>query len=402
MSPNPPTDPRPLASRAAPRTTRRQFLGRGAAVLGGLALGPSLLSACGGDGGDGNAATTAGGTTTDGGLQGTKLVILNWPLYIENDDAETSATLRAFSEQTGIEVDYRPEIDGNDSFYTKYEPQLSAGRGIGADLVVLTSWMAARMIEQGFVQELDATSVPNRSNILPDLADPDFDPGRRFSLPYAIGQAGLAYYPDKVGGEIDDVNVIFDRRFAGKVTILDEMRDSVGLTMLGMGLDPSTGSVADAEAAIAKIAKAREAGQFKRITGNSYTEDLDLGDTWIAMAWSGDIASLRAENEDLAWVIPKQGGMRFVDNMLIPIGAANKAGAEAFMNFLYQPSVAAGLYEAINYVPPVAGAKEEMTAEAQSSPFINPPPTPKLYDFRTLTPEEDERLGRAFAEATQQ
>lgn len=400
MSPNPPIDPRLLSLRAAQRTTRRQFLGRGAAVLGGLALGPTLLAACGGD--DDGDTSTAGGTATDGGLQGTKLVILNWPLYIENDDAETSATLKAFSEQTGIEVDYRPEIDGNDSFYTKYEPELSAGRGIGADLVVLTSWMAAQMIEQGFVQELAPGSVPNKSNILPDLANPDFDPGRRYSLPYAIGQAGLAYYPDKVGGEIDDVNVIFDPQFAGKVTILDEMRDSVGLTMLGMGLDPSTGSVADAEAAIAKIAEAREAGQFKRITGNDYTEDLDLGDTWIAMAWSGDIASLRAENEDLAWVIPKQGGMRFVDNMLIPIGARNKAGAEAFMNFLYQPTVAAGLYEAINYVPPVAGAKEEMTPEAQNSPFINPPPTPKLYDFRTLTPEEDEQLSRAFAEATQQ
>jgi spermidine/putrescine transport system substrate-binding protein len=400
MSRTSPIDPRLLSQSAATRTTRRQFLGRGAALLGGLALGPTVLAACGGDDEEGTSTGTAAGAA--GGLAGTELVILNWPLYIENDDAQTSATLEAFTEQTGIEVDYRPEIDGNDSFYTKYEPELAAGRGIGVDLVVLTSWMAARMIEEGFVQELDPGAVPNKANLLPDLADADFDPGRRYSLPYAIGQAGLAYYPDKVGGEIDDVNVIFDPEFRGKVTILDEMRDSVGLTMLGMGLDPSTGSVADAEAAIAKIAEARNAGQFKRITGNSYTEDLDLGDTWIAIAWSGDIASLRADNEELAWVIPKQGGMRFVDNMLIPIGAKNKAGAEAFMNFLYQPAVAAGLYEAINYVPPVAGAKEEMTREAQASPFINPPPTPKLYDFRTLTPEEDERLSRAFAEATQQ
>ena len=120
------------------------------------------------------------------------------------------------------------------------------------------------------------------------------------------------------------------------------------------------------------------------------------------MAWSGDIASLSESNEDLKWVIPKQGGMRFVDNMMIPLQPANKAGAEAFMNYLYEPAVSGALFEAINYVSPVKGAIETMSPEAQASPFISPPTTPTLYDFMTLTADQNEELSTAFTEATQQ
>jgi spermidine/putrescine transport system substrate-binding protein len=138
------------------------------------------------------------------------------------------------------------------------------------------------------------------------------------------------------------------------------------------------------------------------VTGNDYAEDLGAEQTWLAMAWSGDIASLSESADALEWVIPTEGGMRFVDNMLIPIGAENKAGAEAFMNFLYDPAVSAPLFEAISYVSPVKGATEQMSAEAQDNPFLVPPDSPPLYDFMTLTPEEDEELQTLFAEATQQ
>jgi len=385
---------------AAQRTSRRRFLGRGAVALGAVAVGPSLLAACSSDSNESTSTKTSEGGNA--ALQGTKLSIFNWPLYIEDDDASTSPTLKNFEDQIGVSVDYQSNIDSNDDFYTKYQPELAAGGGIGADIVVLTSWMAAQMIEAGYVEQFDPGSIPNQNNVLADLANPDFDPGRKYTLPYAIGQTAIAYYPDKVGGDIDDVNAFFDPQFAGKVTILDEMRDSVGLTMLGMGFNPQTGTIDQANQAVAKISQARDAGQFKQITGNSYTEDLDLGDTWIAMAWSGDIASLSESNDKLKWVIPKQGGMRFVDNMMIPLQPGNKAGAEAFINYLYDPEVSGALFEAINYVSPVKGAIATMTPEGQASPFISPPPTPTLYDFMTLTPDQNEELSTAFTEATQQ
>lgn len=383
-------DPEILAA-FAQHTSRRRFLGMSGLALGGLALGPTFLAAC-----------SSGSSSSNASGDSKSITMLNWPLYIENDDPETSPTLKGFTDATGIKVNYQASIDGNESFNTKYADTLDKGKGIGADLVVLTTWNAAAYIGANRVQPLDASAFPNKSNIVTKLANPNWDPGRRYSVPWAIGQTGIAYYPDKVGGEITDVNAIFDPKFKGKVTILDELRDTVGLTMLGMGFNPTTGTKAQMLEAIARIGQARDAGQFKKVTGNSYTEDLELGDTWLAVAWSGDIASLQASNPDLAWVIPNQGGMQWVDNAVIPVGAANPKGASEFLNYVYTPEVAAGLYEAISYQSPVKGAVELMSAEAQASPFINPPATPPLYEFNVLSADDIEEVSRAFTAATEQ
>ena len=257
------------------------------------------------------------------------------------------------------------------------------------------------MIADEWAETLDTANIPNASNVLADLANPDWDEGRKYSLPYAIGQTGIGYYPEKIGGQVTSAEAFFDPAYKGNLTILDEIRDSVGFAMLAMGYNPQTGTFEQAQEAVAKIAAARADGQFRQITGNSYAEDLQVGQTWLAMAWSGDIASISEDAEGLEWVIPSEGGMRFVDNMLVPIGAENKAGAEAFMNFIYQPSVSAPLFESISYVSPVTGATAQMSAEAQENPFLVPPDSPPLYDFMTLTPEQDEQLSTEFAEAIQ-
>jgi len=384
-------DPEILAAFAQHTTSRRRFLGMGGLALGGLALGPTFLAACSSDSGSDN---TSGGSKS--------ITMLNWPLYIEDDDPTTSPTLKSFTGATGIKITYEASIDGNESFNTKYADTLDKGQGIGADIIVLTSWNAAAYIEANRVQAFDAGVFANKSKVVSKLADPNWDPGRRFSVPWAIGQTGIAYYPDKVGGKLTDVNAIFDPKFKGKVTILDELRDTVGLTMLGMGYNPTTGTKDQMLEAVAKIGKARDEGQFKKVTGNSYTEDLELGDTWLAVAWSGDIGSLQASNPDLEWLIPEQGGMQWVDNAMIPVGAENAEGANEFLNYVYTPEVAAGLYEAISYESPVQGALALMSAEAQASPYINPPATPPLYEFNVLSADEVEEVSRAFTEATQQ
>jgi len=380
-------DPELLSRLAEQATSRRRFLGMGGLALGGLALGPTVLAAC--------------GSSSKSKTEST-MVMLNWPLYIEGDDAATSPTINGFTQQTGIKVDYKPDIDDNDSFNTKYQDTLKSGQGIGADLVVLTSWNAADYISLGLVEPWDDALFPNKKNVIPTDINLDWDPGRKYSIPWAIGQTALAYYPDKVGGEINDVNAIFDPKYAGKVTILSEWRDSVGLTMLGMGYNPTTGTEAQMLEAVDKIGKARDAGQFKKITGNSYKEDLGLGDTWLAMAWSGDIANLAKDKPGLKWVIPTQGGMSFTDNAMIPKGATNSSGANQFMNYVYTPSVAGPLYESIAYVPPVQGAIDYMTAEGKASPYVNPPATPPLYEFKVLTPDQAEVISRAYTAATEQ
>jgi spermidine/putrescine transport system substrate-binding protein len=323
--------------------------------------------------------------------------------YIDGDDAapQDAPTIKAFRDETGIDIDYTVDVDDNASFTATVQPKLEQGEAIGYDLVVLTSWMCDRWIQKGWAAELDDSKLPNKSNLLSRMADPAWDPGRKYTLPYAEGQVGIAYYPDEVGFEIKDVKDLLDPRIKGKVTILSEMRDSLGMFMLSEGIDPSTASVEEAKEALVLIEEARDKGQFRKITGNSYTDDLGARDAVAAIAWSGDVVALQAENPDLVWVAPEAGQVSFVDTMLIPANAVNAEQAHAWMNFLYDPTVSGPLFEFISYVSPVEGAADNMSDDARSNLLINPPADAKIVEFRTLTETEADDLENAFAQATQ-
>ncbi len=381
--------------------TRRDFLVRSGLLAVG---GAGALAACSNDSGSesGTTDSSASGSASGSGSKKGVVRIGTWPLYIENDtDPQESATIKAFTKATGIKVEYSSTVDGNDSFTSKYEGDLKAGKDIGFDIVVPTSWMAARWIKNGWTQEIPADLVPNKANILDSLANPVWDAGRKSSLPYAIIQTGIAYYPEKVGGDITNLAGMLDPKLKGKVTILSELRDAVGLFLMADGINPEDASIDQCLAAIAKIKAARSAGQFRKVTGNGYIEDLRLGDVAACMAWSGDVASIQAEKPDLKWVLPSDGAMSSVDTMIIPKGG-NAEMAAAWMNFLYDPTVSGPLFEAISYSSPVKDAGKSMSDEAASNVLINPAPDANLHEFRQLTDEENVTLETAFAEATQQ
>jgi spermidine/putrescine transport system ATP-binding protein len=401
-------------------TTRRNVLiGAGAAVVAAVAAGIGVAAS----GGDKKSTTPSGtvptteaaGDTTSvvpttsagpavtaaGGEPGSTVTVLNWPMYIENDDASTSPMLTSFTQSTGIKVDYRPEIDSNDGFWTKYQPFLAKGEGIGADIVVLTSWLAARFIEQGFAQPWDTSAFPNKANVTSARSNPSWDPGRAHSIPWTVGQTGIAYFPDKVGGKIESISDLLSPSLKNRVSVLDEWRDTLGLFMLDLGLDPSNPDLAGARKAIEVIKKARDAGQFRKIAGNSYLDDLQTGEVWAAIAWSGDIASLKKDVPGIEFVLPPKGAMSFTDNALIPIGAKNPRGAALLLNHLYDPTVAGPFYEAINYVPSVRGAAEYMSSTGRANPFVNPPQGAKLYEFDVVPEDVESELAALFVEATQ-
>jgi spermidine/putrescine transport system substrate-binding protein len=390
---------RPLPSFPPAGLNRRDFLRR-AALLG--LLGPAALAACGGSSNNGGATSpeaSSGSGEPSGDAENIR--VASWPFYIENDqDPTTAATIKKLTDK-GFSVDYQTVIDDNVSFTEKFTDDLSKGKDFGFDICIPTSWMTARWIENGWVQEIPADLVPNKSNVVDYLANPTWDPGRKFTLPYAIGQVGIAYYPEKVGFEITSFKDFLKPELKGKVSILSELRDTVGTFMIMMGFDPAEAKIDDVKKAIAEIKKYRDQGHFKKITGNSYTEDLGLGDTWAALGWSGDVRSVQAENADLKWVLPPEGAMSFVDTMAIPKGA-NAEAAAAWMNHIYDPAVAGPLFEAIGYVSPVKGSSELMSPAAKTDVFINPPASAKLIEFRPLTTAEADELDLAFTEATQQ
>lgn len=328
----------------------------------------------------------------------------NWALYIDVDDAGRYPTLAAFTAETGITVNYTEAVDDNNTYYGKVKDQLALGKDIGADAVCLTDWMVGRLARFGYLQELDHTNIPNLVNLQPALTDVDFDPGRAVSVPWQGGFAGICWNKEKLPDGIGSVEELWSTpELKGRVGVLSEMRDTMGLIMLDAGVDIA-GDWGDDEysAAIEVLKKQVSDGQVRNIKGNSYKEDLVNGDSLAAIVWSGDIVQLNAENGDKwGFVVPEKGGTIWNDNFVVPIGSAHKANVEALINYYYDPAVAAEVAAYVNYITPVAGAKEaamEIDPELAENPLIFPDDATlaKAKVFRTLTGAEEQTYGAQF------
>lgn len=330
-----------------PQLTRQELIRRGAAGTALLAF-PSLLAACGGGG---------GGGASDDELK-TVLNFSNWELYI---DVDKPTTLEKFTLETGIKVNYFEDINDNGEYFAKVQGPLSQGQGIDRDIFVFTdnSRFPGLLINEGWVQKLDKDLIPNMSNLVDAQASPPFDPNREYSLPWQSGMTGIAWNEDLTGPVTTVQQLLEDTNLKGKITMLKEMADSVGLVMLQNGDDPSSVTDESFNRAIATVQAAVDSGQIRRFTGNDYSQPLANGDLAAAVAWSGDVVQLLADNPKLKWAIPEAGGMIWTDNMLIPTGGS-VATASTYMNSVYDPAIAAQIAAYVNYVTPVKGAKEEL------------------------------------------
>ncbi|MBX3067746.1 MAG: spermidine/putrescine ABC transporter substrate-binding protein [Cryobacterium sp.] len=327
----------------------------------------------------------------------------NWALYLDVDDDGNYPSLQGFEKQTGIKATYTEAVDDNDTYYGKVKDQLKLGQDIGCDTVCLTDWMVARWIRFGYTQELDHSAMPNLKNLTPALQDVDFDPGRKMSVPWQGGFAGIAWNKDQIPGGLTSVSDLWDPSLKGRVGVLSEMRDTMGCIMqdLGTQIDKKWGD-AEFTAAIDVLQKQVTDGQIRNIKGNSYKEDLVNGDTLAAIVWSGDITQLNAENgEHWEFAVPSKGGTLWNDNFLIPIGSEHKKNAEALINYYYDPEVAAMVAAWVNYIPPVVGTKEAMMAidpDLANNQLIFPSDATleNTHVFRTLTAAEEQKYGTQF------
>ncbi len=338
--------------------TRRLFLKRAAVGAGALSL-PSLIAACGGGGGI-SGQTSSGGASTEVKQQlADTLVFANWPLYIDSEKGNKRPSLDQFTAETGVNVRYIEEVNDNEEWFGKFQAQLSQGQDIGRDLTVLTDWMAARMVRLGYVQKKDKSAIPNESNLVSTLRHPTWDPDRTYSLPWQSGMTGIAYNKKETSPVTSIEQLLTDPALKGKVTCLTEMPDCMGLVMQSNGDDPTKVDPAAFDKAIGTLQDAVDSGQIRRFTGNDYGDDLSSGNVAAAMAWSGDVVQLQLDNPDLEFVLPDAGGMIWTDNMLIPTGG-DVFTASTYMNFVYDPKIAAEIEDWVNYICPVEGAKDEL------------------------------------------
>ena len=374
--------------------TRQQLLRR--AAVGGVTLSlPGFLAACGGDGGiEGQQPAETGATTVEQVLAD-EITVSNWPFYIDqNDDATSFPTLDQFTEETGVKVNYLEDINSNEEFFGEIQAPLSRGQSIDRDIIVPTAWLAARLLDLGYLQKLDKSAIPNIVNLEDTLASPAWDPNRDYSLPWQSYITGVGYDPEKVGGEITSVEQLLDPALKGKVTMLDSMEDTAALFMLEMGGDVVNPDQAMFNEICEKLKSAVDDGQIRQFTGNDYTGLLAGGDAWASIAWSGDIVILQADNPNLEFTIPDAGGMSSVDTMVIPTGG-DVYTASTFMNFFYDPAIAAQVAAYVNYITPVKGTKEAITEidpALAKNPLIFPPPEvlENLYEFSAEAIENPE------------
>ncbi len=379
--------------------SRRRLLQ--AAGIGGAAM---LATACG---------TSSGGSTQASAAEDLsdtemKLNWSNWPSYLDTDeDAGTYPTLEEFMSSTGIDVTYTEDVNDNNEFFAKVRTQLEQGQDIGRDIVVLTDWMAAQWIQSGYAQKLDKAAIPNSVNLIPRLAAVEFDIDRSYSLPWQSGFAGLGYnipsLKSATGQEsIVSLDQLFDPALKGRITVLSEMRDTMGCILAWLGYDPSEFNDAQFEEAISALTKQVDNGQIRQVTGNDYIAAMDSGDVIAVIGWSGDVIAL---GEDFGFSMPESGGTLWTDNMLIPSLAQHKKNAEKVMNYYYDPEVAAQVAALVKYLCPVEGAQaamEKIDPALATSQWIFPSAAvlDSAFVFMELTSEQNEAYERLFQKAT--
>jgi spermidine/putrescine transport system substrate-binding protein len=405
--------------RAAPVSRRTVLKG---AALGGVA---TFIAACTGTrssaspaGSAAPAASAEPGTSEAPASSGPQeatgpLMFANWPAYIDlagdagesgEYQAGSSPTLEEFQKQYGVEVDYQEKIGDNSSFVETIKPALVAGLPTGWDLIVLTDWMASKLVTSAWVEKIDQANVPNCvANVQDSLKGYPWDPNMEYHYPWQSGMTGVGYNAKTLADNgIAEPTKIADlwNLPADKLTFLSEARDTFGLGLLKLGYpaDPEQVTSEQLDAVAADIQPLVDNGL--RFTGNEYLQDFAQKKVWAAFVWSGDLAS--SGGEDDRFIVPEEGCLIWTDNMMIPKGAANKYTAELMMDYVYDPKIAAQIAAYVYYISPVKGAAEEITAidpDAASNPLLFPDEATiaKQNSFQALSEEQEAQVNDLFA-----
>lgn len=367
--------------------SRRQFLTRSGLVAGSLAVAPQVLAGCGGSAAD--------------------VWFENWPEYIDTgEDGSVNApgtTVANFTKETGVSMKYTEVYNDNNEYFAKIQPLLSRGRAIGPNVLAPTFWMAARLINLGWLDPLPLSKIPNSKNLVPDLQNPPSDPSGKFSLPWQAGIAGLAYNVKATGREIMSVEDMWAPDLKGRIAVLTEMRDTIGLIAMSEGVELKDATFRSLQPAFDKLKEEVDNGQIRQFLGNEYVGPLEEGTLAACFAWSGDVLGMN--NPDVRFVVPEAGGTLWFDSMVIPANAPNQDDVAKWMNFVYDPVNAAQITAAVQYISPVAGVQEVLRsnggtdAELADNPLLFPDQATldRLQTFGNLSDDDELSSDALFA-----
>ena len=333
--------------------TRRSFLRHAGVGVAGVAIGgPALLAAC-------SKSTTA--------LR--EVRVFNEPLAIDDN------TPNIFERQSGVFLRYHEYTDPV-AYLDDAAAALRAHRDIGADVAILPDAQVAKMIASGWAQPLPAADAA-RSRAITNFANPGFDPGRKFSLPWSSTMVGLAFDRSRVHEPVRSVDALFDAKFKGKVALSADAASTLGLVALAAGNHPASITAPQAAAAVSRVREAVGSGQVRSFATTEYVDDLVSGRALLAVARADAIRDALAVSPSLAFVVPTEGGLLSSMNMVVPVGARNVAEAGVFVNDMFKPDPSSRFASYGNGLMAVVGASNSLYAidpKAAADPLVNPGP----------------------------
>lgn len=347
------------------RISRRNALG-----LGGVSAAALALSACGVQG----AASSKPQSTKQAQSAAEKfwkaqkptgtVTFANWALYIDTDHQ----TLKEFTAATGIAVNYKEVIQEDDSFFAKIDPVIRSGQSTGYDIMVITDGLEfTEIVQLGEAVPLDQSRLTNfHKNAGESYQNRSFDPGNIYSVPWAAGSTGIAWNPKYIKEPVTSIEDLWNPKYAGHIGMMADPQEIANFGLFKIGVNPETSKEADWKKAATALTQQKSL--VRKYYDQSYIDALSKGDTWISMAWSGDIFQQNlSAGTNLQFTVPEEGGTIWMDNMMIPKYAKNPVAAMELIDWFYRPDIAALLTEGIEYISPVPAVQGLIKKAAASA-----------------------------------
>ena len=291
--------------------------------------------------------------------------VYNWGQYIADGTDGYIDVNKAFTEATGIEVNYMT-FDSNETMYTK----LKTG-GSTYDVIIPSDYMVARLIAEDMLEELDYSNIPNYALVDEAYKNTSFDPDNKYSVPYTWGTVGVIYntkYVDEA--DTGSWDLLWNEKYSGKILMFDNPRDAFAIAQLLLGIDINTEDADELRSAAYKLIEQKPLVQGYVM--DQIFSKMEREEAWIAPYYAGDYLLMVEENPDLAFYFPEEGFNLFIDAMCIPKGCQNKAAAEAYINFLCDPEISGENLDYLGYSTPIPEAKQYMDPDVVASEIAYP------------------------------
>ncbi len=291
--------------------------------------------------------------------------VYNWGQYIADGTDGYIDVNAAFTEATGIQVNYMT-FDSNETMYTK----LKTG-GSSYDIIIPSDYMIGRLIAEDMLEEIDFSNIPNYKLVDEGYKNTAYDPENKYSVPYTWGTVGVIYNKKFVDeADLGSWDLLWNSKYAGKILMFDNPRDAFAISELLQGMSINTQSEDELRSAAYKLIEQKPLVQ-------SYVMDqifdkMEREEAWIAPYYAGDYLLMAEENENLGFYFPKEGFNLFIDAICIPKGCQNKEAAEAYINFLCSAEISGENLDYLGYSTPISAAKEYMDPDTVESEIAYP------------------------------